>query len=458
MTRAPRVKPRRFAIVGAGPSGFYAAEALLRAGLGISVDMYEKLPVPFGLVRYGVAPDHPKLKQVTAVFTRIARMPGFRFFGNVNIGRDVAVETLARHYNGVIFASGAEREKDLGIPGEDLPGSYSAREFVAWYNGHPEYRDLSVNLDHETAVVIGQGNVALDVARILIKTPDELQSTDIAVHALAALRASRVKTVHIVGRRSPAQARFTVKELRAFSEFTHCDTHIDPDELQLGRICEEEVADPRNTGAQANIEILQSFAAAPAGRGRTCRFRFLKSPVSFNGSDCVESVTFERTILKGEAFRQKCEGTGITETIPCGLVVRCIGYRAQKIGGVPLDNGAGILTNEAGRLIDKGIPLPGFYATGWAKRGPSGTIGTNRGDSVATVETVLEDLDQLPDTRADSDELIHILQRCGHQLVRFGDWERIDALEQSLGSELGKPRRKLTRVSHMLEAARPVPI
>ena len=378
------MNPLRVAIVGSGPSGFYAAEALLRAGEDTSVDMYEKLPVPFGLVRYGVAPDHPKLKQVTSIFSRIADMPGFRFFGNIHIGRDIAVDRLGRHYHAVIFACGAERERDLGIPGESLSGSHSARGFVAWYNGHPDYRDLRVDLDCDTAAVIGQGNVALDVARILLKDPGDLQATDIADHAYEALRASRIRTVHLIGRRSPAQARFTPRELGEFAGFEDCHVTADPAELRLGPVCEAETGDPRNAAARANLQILRSFGRNGNLASRRCRFQFMRNPVRLGGTDRVESITLERTVLTGGPFRQKCVGTGAFETVSCGLVVRCIGYRTQRLADLPVDRKTGVLKNRSGRLIDANKPLPGLYATGWAKRGPSGCGLTKVFESVGS--------------------------------------------------------------------------
>ncbi len=295
----------RVAIVGSGPSGFYAAEALLNAGRGIAVDMYERLPVPFGLVRFGVAPDHARLKSVTSVFTRIGQSEGFRYVGNVAIGGDIGIDDLRRYYHAVIVACGAEREKALGIPGETLAGSYSAREFVAWYNGHPDYRDLAVDLSAETAVVIGHGNVSLDAARILLKPVDELARTDIADHTLEVLAESRIRKVHIVGRRGPAQAKFTSKELREFGMFEICDTIVDPADLQLAEACAAEIAAPANMIAKSNTELMNSFRHAPAGAYRQCYFDFYRSPIRLDGvNGRVASVTFERTRLDGAPFRQ----------------------------------------------------------------------------------------------------------------------------------------------------------
>ena len=443
------------AIVGSGPSGFYAAEALLRSGQNIAVDMFEKLPVPFGLVRFGVAPDHPKLKKVTAVFDRIAHMKNFRFFGNVEIGRDVSVEMLSEHYHAVIFACGAENEKDLGIPGEHLPGSHSARAFVAWYNGHPDYHDLNIDLSHETAVIIGQGNVSLDVARILAKDVGELQKTDIAEHALEILAESRIKSIHIIGRRGPVQARFTSKELREFNTLSSANCHLDSAYLDLNHACLEELQNNKNTEARLNLEIFRKLGFHNhAKKSRNIHFDFLRAPIAVNGLERVESICLERTSLSGSAFHQQPVGTNIFDTLKTGLVIRCIGYRAKPLNSLAIDDIRGVLMNKGGRCMNNEKFLLGLYVTGWAKRGATGTIGTNRGDSVETVEAVLADLKDLR-RKAPVNELLRQIKNLKHSIVEFDVWKRIDAIEKDLGENQGKPRTKLVAITQLLEAAKP---
>lgn len=446
--------PLKVAIVGAGPSGFYAAEALLKSGLVVRIDMIERLPAPFGLVRHGVAPDHPKLKEAIAVYDRIARSPEFRFFGNVTVGRDVTVETLRAAYHAVIFASGAETDRRLGVPGEDLAGSYTATEFVGWYNGHPDYRDRVFDLDQEVAVIIGQGNVAADVCRILAKTVDELKHTDIAEHALAALAESRVRDIYVVGRRGPAQAKFTAKELRELGDLAAAEVQVDPAELELNPESLAEFEERKGAASKKNVEILREFAARRrAGKPRRIHFRFLLSPTAILGQGHVEAVEFERNQLSGPAFGQGAKGTGELVEQPAGLVFRSIGYKGVPMPGLPFDARQGVFPTRGGRITDEhGTVVPGLYASGWIKRGPTGIIGTNKPCSVATVASVLADagtLDENP--RVGAEGIPALLGSDGRRVVSYEDWIAIDHAEMSRGTASGKPREKFTSVEQMLE-------
>lgn len=444
--------PLRVAIVGSGPSGFYAAEALFKSGLNLSVDMFDRLPVPFGLVRGGVAPDHPKIKSVTRVYDKIAANPGYAFLGNVTIGRDITVDELSRFYDCVIFASGAETDNRLGIPGEDLPGSHTATEFVGWYNGHPDYRDRVFDLSSEVAAVVGQGNVAMDVSRILAKTVDELRGTDIAEYALDALAESKVREIHLIGRRGPVQAKFTLAEIKEFGELAACDPAIDPVSLQLDAASQAELDDPDNQHSQKNFAVLRSFAerAAPS-KAKRFHIHFLESPVEIRGNGKVESLVLERNRLEGEPFKLRAVGTGEKHEMPCGLVFRSVGYRGVPIPGVPFDERRGRIPNDDGRIIKDGAPWAGHYAVGWIKRGPSGVIGTNKPDSQATAAALLADVPSLaPSPERDTNALLSLLRSRGVRPVSFADWQRIDAAEIERGKAKGKPREKFSRVEEML--------
>ncbi|MBM3290848.1 MAG: NADP oxidoreductase, partial [Candidatus Hydrogenedentes bacterium] len=372
-------RPLRVALVGSGPSGFYAAEALFKSELAVQVDMFDRLPTPFGLVRGGVAPDHPKIKSVTRVYDKIAAHERFAFFGNVMIGRDLAVAELREYYDAVLFACGAETDNRLGVPGEDLPGSHTATEFVGWYNGHPDYRDRIFDLSQEVAVVIGQGNVAMDVCRVLAKTADELRHTDIAAHALDALARSAVKEIHLVGRRGPVQAKFTTPEIRELGELAVCDPVVRAEDLVLDAASRAELDDADNQTAQKNMAVLRAYAerGAPT-RPRKVVMHFLRGPAELRGTARVESIVLERNRLEGAPFKTRAVGTGAFDELACGLVFRSVGYRGIAVPGVPFDEKRGTMPNAAGRVIDGAHPVPGLYAAGWIKRGPSGVIGTNK--------------------------------------------------------------------------------
>jgi len=445
--------PLRAAVVGSGPSGFYAAEALLKGGVAARVDVIERLPVPYGLVRHGVAPDHPKLKEAILVYDKIARLPNFSLLANVTVGRDVTVDELLANYHAVVFSSGAESDRRLGVPGEDLPGSHTATEFVGWYNGHPDYRDRRFDLSREVAVIVGQGNVAADVCRILAKSVDELRATDISEHALAALAASRVREIHVIGRRGPAQAKFTNKELKELGELPNADAVVDPSALELNAASTAELEAKANVVSAKNVEIFREWAArAPSGKPRRIVFHFLKSPVELGGSGRLEHVVLVRNRLEGEPFQQAARETGETETLGCGLLFRSIGYSGIPIPGVPFDAKRGVIPNRDGRVLDAaGNQVPGLYTAGWIKRGPSGIIGTNRACSVATVKSLLADVPRLsPEPKPGSEGLAALLASRGVRCVSFHDWLRIDAQEIARGQPLGKPREKFTRVPEML--------
>ena len=448
--------PLRVAIVGSGPSGFYATEALIKSGLHVEIDLIERLPAPFGLVRSGVAPDHPKLKQAIQVYKKAAQNPEFNFVGNVTVGIDVKAEELQQTHHAVIYTCGAETDRRLGIPGEDLAGSHTATEFVGWYNGHPDYRDRTFDLSHESAVVIGQGNVAADVARILAKSVDELKHTDIAQHALDVLAESKVRTIYVVGRRGPAQAKFASKELKEFLEIENCRPYIDPEELELNQASQQEIDAKEGRGNKKNIEIFHQFAGTEdTGKRRICIATFLKSPLRLEGKGRLQKVIFEINALSGESFRQFAKGTGQTVEIECGILFRSIGYNGVPISGVPFHERWGTIPNESGRIISEqgGTAMPGLYTAGWIKRGPSGVIGTNRACAVETVEALLEDIGQLGTDRPGREGLYKILDSNDVRYINYTQWEKIDAAEVAAGEPKGKPREKLTRQTEMLEVA-----
>lgn len=446
-------RPLRVAIVGSGPSGFYAAAPLQKCAHTVTIDMYDRLPAPYGLVRGGVAPDHPKIRSVSKVYEKIAEAPGFSFLGNVHVGTDVSIETLRRHYDAIILTYGAETDRRLGIPGEDLPGSHTATSFVGWYNGHPDYRELHFDLTQENVAVIGLGNVAMDVARILAKTPEELKDTDIAQHALDALAESKVKNIYVIGRRGPVQSAFTNAEIKEMGHLHACDPIVAAEELNLNHLDITEAQEDQ--GAGRNLEILQEFAARTASgdKPRRMHFKFLRSPVELRGEGRLQTMVLEKNRLEGdEAFKQKARGTGEFEELEVGLAFRSIGYKGLPIPGIPFDERAGVVPNVDGRVIENGAPVPGMYCGGWIKRGPSGVIGTNKPDSLETVNKVLEDVAALPGCEEPSTEPIrNALAQAGVRVVSFADWKKIDAAEIAAGEAAGKPRERFTRVAEMLQ-------
>ena len=457
--------PLRVAIVGSGPAGFYAAGHLLNAtDLTVEVDLFDRLPTPFGLVRAGVAPDHPKIKSVTRVYEKTAAKPGFRFFGNVQVGRDVSHAELKERFHAVIYAVGAETDRSLDIEGEDLPGSWAATQLVAWYNAHPDHRDLAFDLSCKRAVVIGMGNVATDVARMLALTREELEATDTAEHAIDPIAESAIEEIVIVGRRGPAQAAFTNPELRELGELTAADVVVDPDEMRLDDHSARTIEAEGEITARRNVEILTEYARRkPAGKPRRVVLRFLRSPVRILGDGKVEAIELVKNELHhGGDGSLRARPTGEHETLQAGLVFRSIGYRGVPIEGVPFDEWKGVIPNDEGRVIDphEQHAIPGEYVVGWIKRGPSGVIGTNKRDAQETVGHLLEDVagNRLPEPAApDPDAVEALVAERKPDYVSYQGWELIDEAEQAAGAPLGRPRVKFTRVQDMLDVANPDP-
>ncbi len=453
--------PIRIAIVGAGPAGFYTTEELLKNTQHVvQVDLFDRLPTPYGLVRGGVAPDHPKIKSVIKQYEKIAHRPGFRFFGNVTFGIDLTLAEVLAHYHAVIFTTGAESDRRMGIPGEDLPGSYSATAFVGWYNGHPDYQHVSFDLRNVARVaVIGNGNVAMDVTRILACAPQELSTTDITQQALLALQQSAVKEIMVCGRRGPAQAAFTNPEIRELTELAGVDVIVRPEELLLDNVNQQFLAaHPSEPHHQRNLEILQAQAATGEGtQARKIRLRFFTSPVAILGQQRVEGLRLERNVLiRDHHGNFQAHGTGQYEAMPCQMVLRSIGYKGEPLPGLPFDESREIIPHKDGRVINPttGDPLPHVYVAGWIKRGPSGVIGTNKADAAATAASLFADLEErpLPSRCQDPRAIETLLTRKQVRYVSFADWQVIDKAESAKGRTLGKPREKLTTIAAMLAA------
>lgn len=445
--------PVKVAVIGSGPSGFYAAEALLQSRPAVEVDILERLPVPYGLVRFGVAPDHAKLKSVTAVFQGIAKDERVRYFGNTELGREVAIEQLLEMYHAVIVATGAGADQRLNIDNEHLEGVHAARDFVGWYNGHPECVDYFFDLSQESVTIVGQGNVAIDVCRILAKPIDELRKTDIAEHALDALANSRVREIHVVGRRGPVQAKFTPKELRELGSLPGWQAIVNPADLELNDPCKAELDAPSSINAKKNIEILRTFAANPRSDQRSIHLDFYQAPVALNGDYRLRGVTLERQRLEGEPTVQIARGTGERLVRPTGLLFRSVGYRGSPMVGIPFDERRGVIRNRDGRVVDdSGRAIRGLYTTGWIKRGPTGIIGTNRADSVDTVARLIEDLPALDEPKRGRTGLLEILDRTSQRVVSFEDWLAIERAELTRGTERQKTAEKFVSVDEMLAA------
>jgi ferredoxin/flavodoxin---NADP+ reductase len=458
-------RPLRVAIVGSGPAGFYAAGQLLKSkshpDLCVQVDMYDRLPTPWGLVRGGVAPDHPNIKAVSRVYEKTAAQPEFRFFGNVELGRDVSREDLLGRYHAVVYAVGSQTDRRMGIPGEDLPGSWAATEFVAWYNGHPDYRDLYFDLDHERAIVVGNGNVATDVARMLALTPEELATTDVADHALEVLARSKVREIIVLGRRGPAQAAFTNPELLELGEMKDADVYVDPRDAELDPLSAAFLESDAASGTtRKNVEIISGYAARePTGKHRRIVLRFLVSPVEILGRERVEGIRICRNdLVPDESGALRAKPTEAIEELECGLVFRSIGYRGTPLPGLPFDDRRGTVPNDGGRIVsDGGPPLRGEYVVGWIRRGPTGIIGTNKRDAQETVDALLEDLDAgrlLDPADPDRDTLEALLAERAPDHVTYAGWEAIDRAEKAAGEPQGRPRVKLCTFEELLDAAR----
>ena len=447
-------RPLRVAIVGAGPSGFYAAGAMLKAKLTLTIDIFDRLPAPHGLVRYGVAPDHQNIKAVSKVYDRTLNDERVRFFGNVDFGTDISHDEMCEHYDQIIYAVGAQSDRNLDIPGEALRNSMSATEFVAWYNGHPDYVDLDVDLSVSAAVVVGVGNVAMDVARILAKSVDELKETDIADHALQKLEQSQIKDIYVLARRGPAQVKFTSPEIREFGHLDVAHPVVYEQELKLDQHSRQAVAE--DSGMQKNYDWLTSYAEMNwPTRDRRVHFLFLRSPVEIldDGSGGIAGVRIEKNRLEPtESGYLNAVGTGEFETLTAGLVLRSIGYRGVPLDGVPFNERRGTIPHREGRIVDaEDNVVAGEYVVGWAKRGPSGVIGTNKPDSIETAEHALADVPSLDSApKPDPQAMIDLLQSRDVQLVRFEDWQMLDEAEQAAGEEQGRPRVKFVNVDEML--------
>jgi ferredoxin--NADP+ reductase len=452
--------PPRVAIIGAGPAAFYAAEHLLQRAPATEIDIFDRLPVPFGLVRYGVAPDHQKIKSVTKGYTSVALDPRVRFFGNVGYGEHLTLDDLRRCYAQALFATGAQTDRRMGIPGEDLAGSEPATAFVAWYNGHPLYADRTFYLSHEAVAVVGVGNVAIDVARMLSVSPERLARTDTAAGALEALGRSAVREVHVLGRRGPAQAAFTTPELKELSELRDVDLIIDPAEAALDPLSRAEVERADDPVLRRKVELIQALSRRPpAGRPRRLYLHFFMSPVELvdDGAGHVRAIRLARThLVESEAGTPIAEPTGEVFEIAAGLVFRSVGYRGVPLPGLPFDERWGVITNGGGRVTaaETGEPVPGLYVAGWIKRGPSGVIGTNKRDAQETVECMLEDAaaGRTLGGRCDRDEALAMVACRQPPHVTFEDWQRLDELERAAGMARGAPRVKFTSVEAMLAA------
>lgn len=450
--------PVRVAIIGAGPAGFYAAEHLLKqADLNAQVDLFDRLPTPHGLVRAGVAPDHEKIKNVTRVFDRTAAREGFRFFGNVEFGRDVTMADLSQYYHYVCLCTGAQVDRSLGVPGEDLPRSHSATEFVAWYNGHPDFRDLSFDLSQERVVVIGVGNVAVDVARILCRTVDELRKTDIADYALDALAESRVREVIMVGRRGPAQVAFTLPEIKEMGDLEIASARTFAEEIELDPLSAAALEANPDRATSSILDVLGSYVGGSRpGADRECQIRFLLSPVELQaGPDGgVSSITLVRNRLEpGRNGRISAVATEEFHTWPAGLVFRSVGYMGVALPDVPFRDDWGVIHNEKGRVVlPDGTRVNGVYAAGWIKRGPSGVIGTNKPDAVETAECMMEDWQAGVHFHPAGHDIRALLDERSVPWVSYADWLRLDEMERERGQSQGRPRLKFTRTADMLAA------
>jgi ferredoxin--NADP+ reductase len=430
----------RAAVIGAGPAGFYTTDQLLEEGF--EVDLFDALPTPFGLVRSGVAPDHPKLKSVTRIYEKTATKPGFRFFGGVTLGRDITREELLERYHAIVYAVGTADDNRLGIPGEDRPGSHSATEFVAWYNGHPEYAGHAFDLSGGRAVVVGNGNVAIDVARMLVLDESELAPTDTADHAIEGFGASTVDEVILLGRRGPAQASFTNPEVRELGELLRADVVCDPAQVA-------EATEPGTPTQKRNVEMFADYAARePSGKSHRIELRFLRSPIEILGEGEDGPVTGVRVSIN-ELVDGRAVPTGEEEVIECGLVLRSIGYRGRPLDGIPWNEQRGLIANDGGRVG------PGEYCVGWIKRGPSGVIGTNKKDAADTVARIAEDrgAGRLAEPRIDDDVTALLAERVPGAVTWEG-WQAIDAAEKAAGEAQGRPRVKLVTLSELAEAGR----
>ncbi|QKW37615.1 FAD-dependent oxidoreductase [Actinomadura sp. NAK00032] len=449
MTRM--ASPVLVAVIGSGPAGIYAAEALVKQADGdVRVDVFDRLPTPYGLVRYGVAPDHTSIKSIAKYLQRVLENPAVRFFGCVELGRDITRADLLGCYDAVVYATGAMVDRQLRIPGEELPGSVAATDFVNWYCGHPDAADHEFDLSVEEVAVVGVGNVAVDVVRILAKTADELRDTDVPEQVIEALSRSRVKRIHMIGRRGPAQAKFTTKEARELGELPSASIHVRPEDMELDPASAELAASDRKTGG--NVKVLNGWTGEPAAdRPRSIDVRFWRAPAEIIGTDRVEGLKLERTRLEESG---RVTGTGEFETLPVGLVLRSVGYQSVPLAGVPFDERSYVVPNDGGRIIGPdGAQIPREYVAGWIKRGPSGVVGTNKSDAAETVRNLLADLAGTEPERKHTIE--ELLESRGLPVVTYTDWLNLDAAEIALARSLDRGERvKLARWEAMTSACR----
>ena len=455
--------PLRIAIIGAGPAGFYAAAHLLKQKeLNIEVDLYDKLPTPFGLVRGGVAPDHQKIKSVTKAYHKTAQHPNFRFYGNIELGKHLHVEDFKKYYHQICYTIGTQTDRRLGIPGEDLKRSHSATEFVAWYNGHPDYKHLTFDLSQEKVAVIGVGNVAVDVARILCRSYSELSRTDIADYALEALRNSNIREVYMLGRRGPGQAAFTNPEVKELGELEDADAFVPPDEATPDPLCLAQLEAKPDRTVERKLEIINQLSHNNSqSKSKRLTIRFLVSPTEFieDGQGGVAGLK----IVKNELYatddgRLRPRATDKTEVLDAGLVFRSVGYKGVATPGIPFNSDWGVILNDKGRVLseDSQSPLTGQYTAGWIKRGPSGVIGTNKADAVETAECMLEDFKAgriLNPVHHSREELEQFLFEKQPAFFSYQHWERLDAAEISKGEHQSRPRVKFTDIDSMKKAA-----
>jgi len=452
--------PLRVAIIGSGPAGFYTVSNLLKQKtLTVEMDMYDRLPTPFGLVRAGVAPDHQKYKTVTRAYNKSADTDNFRFFGNVEYGKDVSLDDLKAHYHQIVFTTGAQTDRNLNIPGEDLSGSHSATEFVAWYNGHPDFVDYQFDLSQESAAIVGIGNVAVDVARILCKTHAELSETDMADYALDALKNSNVKNIYVLGRRGPAQAAFTPPEIKEMGELSVTDVHVKLDEGTLDPHSAAWLEQEGDKNIQKNVDAILAFAnAQPEGKEKNLHIRFLVSPTEIisdeNGNvQAIKIVRNESYVSDDGSIRPRA--TEEEEIIPVGLVFRSVGYRGVSLPEVPFNDSWGTIANELGRVEDDGNAVTGLYTAGWIKRGPTGVIGTNKTDAQETVACMVEDLaagKHFDPSSPSVDAAEQMVRARQPNAISYDDWRKIDEIETSKGEVSGRPRVKFTSINQVLEA------
>jgi len=453
-------RPLNVAVIGSGPSGFYIAESLLKQEeFYVEVDMFERLPTPYGLVRAGVAPDHQQIKSVSKIYEKIAQLPQFRFWGNVHFGTDIQKDDIMDHFDAVVYAVGAQSDRSMGIPGEEFRGSYSATEFVGWYNGHPDFEHLKFDFSSNAAAVIGMGNVAMDIARILARTPEELSKTDIAKHAQKQLSQSNIRNIYLIARRGPMQSAFTSAGTKEIPKLSQAVAVVEPSELKLEDVSKKILENTKEKRIIQNLEFLETISKnRESANLRSIRFLFRRSPLEILGKDGIVNAI---KIVKNELFKDdfgalKARATEVSEVIEVGLVFRSIGYRVKPLPGVSFDSQRGVIANENGRVMNaaNGKVCPGEYVVGWAKRGPTGIIGTNKSDAVETSGLLIEDYkNQQADvlTESRSQVIVNMLQSKKIHFVPFEDWKILDKVEIEVGEKKSKPREKITTVKEMLE-------